>query len=139
MLQSLAIGFRKKLKPMNYLMIFFYIFFVIYHLLICSILALSADDGKNLFLNTQVQRSQSGSNGRVAFPDSRNFAVMTLAVDFQPLPEGYCFTSGTPLTLAHTCPLHPHPRPHLSSAPSPSPFLRFRFIRLDLCYIPIYL
>ncbi len=32
--------------------------------------------------------------------DSRNFAVITLAVDFQPLPEGCCFTSDTPLTLS---------------------------------------
>ncbi len=42
--------------------------------------------------------------------DIRNFAVMTLAVDFYPLPEGYCFTSDTPLTLtAPPPPLHPQP------------------------------
>ncbi len=39
---------------------------------------------------------------------------MTLAVDFQPLPEGYCFTSDTPLT--HTCPL---PQPLKAYCQSP--------------------
>ncbi len=33
------------------------------------------------------------------FSDSRNFAV-----EFYPLPEGYCFTSDTPLTLAAPSP-----------------------------------
>ncbi len=47
---------------------------------------------------------------------------MTLAVAFfQPLPEGYCFTSDTPLTLTHTGPLlpHPHSPPPLRLHPQP--------------------
>jgi hypothetical protein len=34
---------------------------------------------------------------------------MTLAVNFWPLPEGYCFTSDTPLTLTAPFPFHPQP------------------------------
>jgi hypothetical protein len=44
---------------------------------------------------------------------------MTLAVDFEPLPEGYCFTSDTLLTLTLTAPFPLHPQPLKAYCQSP--------------------
>jgi hypothetical protein len=60
---------------------------------------------------------------------------MTLAVDFYPLAEGYCFTSDTPLTLTHTCPLLPHPHSPPPTSPSAAKSLLPKSVRRN-SYFP---
>jgi hypothetical protein len=63
MLQNLVISFRKKFKSMNYLMIFSYIFFVIYHRLIYSIPVLSVNDGKSFYFLSKTYYLSSFISG----------------------------------------------------------------------------
>jgi hypothetical protein len=67
---------------------------------------------------------------------------MTLAVDFYPLPEGYCFTLDTPLTLTLTVPPSPlHPQPLKTYCQNPYgeiPFYRVCGSEMNIVLTPTH-